>query len=414
MAIANQVQATVIYCTEGGTFGVAPAAGSASAKTLRRVSSSLAPNKDTYQSGEARPDLQLADFRHGTKRPGGGLETELANVAFDDFIEALLRGTWANGTTALAATYTTIAAAITSGAAGAPGSIGTLTWTAADPIAAGFRLGDICRLVGAGFAPNNAVNFRIVGFGGTSNRTISVTPAPAVVAATAGTSMIVQGKKLLTGTVSRSFTLEQSFPDIDYTELYTGMRLGSGAFRLPPNGMATASFGFMGQDQSVLDAANAPYFTSPAAAGTNGIFSGPAGSLRVGGIEQGIITGLDINVDLGLDAPAVVGRTTVPDIFYGPTRITGNVSAFLQDKTLTNQFINESEIDLVAYLAAAMVAPEDFLCFNMQRVKLGGATKTVGGSSGVIATFPFTALLASSTQTVLGADASTLVVQRSN
>jgi hypothetical protein len=57
-----------------------------------------------------------------------------------------------------------------------------------------------------------------------------------------------------------------------------------------------------------------------------------------------------------------------------------------------------------------MTAPEDFLCFNMQRVKLGGATKTVGASSGVIVSCPFSALLANAT----GADASTLIIQRSN
>lgn len=408
--IANQVQATVIYCPES-TFGVAPSAGSGSAKTLRRVTTSLSGNKDSYQSAEARPDLQIADMRHGTKRPGGGIESELSNVAFDDLLEALLRGTWASGVTTLAATYTTIAAANTSGTVGAAGSIGTLTWAASDPVAQGFRLGDVVRLIGAGFgATNTSTNFRIISFGGASNRTISVTPSPAVVAATAGTSMGVQGKKLAVGTQTRSFTMEQSYPDIDVSELFTGMRVGSGAIRMPPNGLCTLGLGFMGQDFSVLDAANAPYFTSPAVQSTAGLFSGPQGALRVGGVEQGVITGLDINIDLGLDAPAVVGRTTVPDIFYGQFRMSGNVSFFLQDKTLLNQFVNENEIDIVAYMPANMAAPEDFLCFNAQRVKLGGATKTVGASSGVVVSCPYTALLANAT----GADASTLIIQRSN
>jgi hypothetical protein len=409
MTIANQVQATVVYAVES-TFGTAPSAGTGSAKTLRRVTTSLAGNKDTYQSAEARPDLQIADMRHGTKRPGGGIEAELSNVAFDDFLEALLRGTWTSGISTLAATYTTIAAAVTTGVALQPGSIGTLTWAASDPVAQGYRLGDIVRLVGAGFAPNNAVNFRIVQFGGGSNRTISVTPAPAAVAATAGTSIGVVGKKLAVGTVARSFTMEQSYPDIDVTELFTGMRVGSGAIRMPPNGMCTISLGFMGQAFSVLDAANAPYFTAPAGQATNGLFSGPSGALRVGGVEQGVITGLDINIDLGLDAPAVVGSVLVPDIFYSQFRLSGNVSFFLQDKTLINQFVNENEIDIVSYMPVAMTAPEDFLTFNMQRVKLGGATKTIGASSGVIVSCPFSALLANAT----GADASTLIIQRSN
>lgn len=409
MTIQNQVTAGVVICPEA-TFGVAPAAGSANAKVMRRVTSSLSPGKDVFQSAEVRVDQQIADFRHGTKRPGGGIEAELANVAFDDLIEALLRGTWTTGTTALAATYTTIAAANVSGTVGAKGSTGTLTWTAGDPIAAGFRKGDVIRLTGAGFGANEAKNFRIIGFSSASNRTITVTPSPAAVAAQAGTNMAVQGRKLLCGTQLRSFTVEQTFPDVDVSELYTGMRLGSGAFRLPPNGMSSVSFGFMGQDQQVLDGANAPYFTSPTAAGTNGIFAGPNGSLRFGGGERLVVTGLDINVDLGLSSDAVVGSDIVPDVFYGRTNITGNVSFFLEDKSLISQFIAETEIELVSQLTANMAAPEDFVCFNMQRIKLGGATKTVGAQGGVIVSCPYQALLANAT----GADASTLVVQRSN
>jgi hypothetical protein len=409
MALQNQVTAQVVIGAEA-SFGAQAAAGLVTAKTLRRVSSSLSPGKDVYQSAEARVDQQLADMRHGTKRPGGGIEGELCNVAYDDLIEALLRGTWTTGTTTLAATYTTITAANTSGTPLTAGSIGTLTWTAGDPVAAGHRLGDVVRLTGAGFGANAGVNFRIISFGGASNRTITVTPSPTAVAAQAGTNFATVGKKLLCGTTTRSFTIEQSFPDVDVSELYTGMRVGSGSFRLPPNGMSSVSFGFMGQDQQVLDAANAPYFTAPVAIGTNGLFAGPQGSLRLGGVEQGIVTGVDINVDLGLQSQPVVGRLTVPEIFYGTTRVSGNVSAFLQDKTLINQFLNESEIDLVTYMPAAMAAPEDFLCFNMQRIKLGGASKTVGAQGGVVATFPYTALLANAT----GADASTLVIQRSN
>jgi hypothetical protein len=409
MTIQNQVTADVRVCPEG-TFGVAPAAGSASAKVLRRVTTSLAPGKDAFESAEARPDQQIADFRHGAKRPGGGIESELCNVAYDDLFEALLRGTWAAGTSVLAATYTTIAAANVSGTVGAVGSTGTLTWTAGDPVAAGLRKGDVVRLTGSGFGANEAKNFRIVSFGGTSNRTITVTPSPAVVAAQAGTSIAVQGRKLLCGTLLRSFTVEQSFPDIDTSELYTGMRVGSGAVRVPPNGMAGVSFGFMGQDQQVLDAASAPYFTSPTAIGTNGIYAGPNGSLRFGGGERLVVTGFDINVDLGLSAEPVVGSNLVPDIFYGRTRVTGNVSFFLEDKSLINHFINETEIELVSQLNANMSAPEDFMVFNMQRIKLGGATKTVGAQGGVICSCPYQALLANGA----GADASTLVIQRSN
>jgi hypothetical protein len=306
MTIANQVQATVVYAVES-TFGTAPSAGTGSAKTLRRVTTSLAGNKDTYQSAEARPDLQIADMRHGTKRPGGGIEAELSNVAFDDFLEALLRGTWTSGISTLAATYTTIAAAVTTGVALQPGSIGTLTWAASDPVAQGsvsaISFASLARLrseqrgqlphcqFGRRLQPHDlrdTVSGRGCGHGGHQHRS---------------------GRQEARGRHGRrSFTMEQSYPDIDVTELFTGMRVGSGAIRMPPNGMCTISARLHGAELLGARCGQRAVLHCAGGSGTNGLFSGPSGALRVGGVEQGVITGLDINIDLGLDAPAVVGR----------------------------------------------------------------------------------------------------------
>jgi hypothetical protein len=109
----------------------------------------------------------------------------------------------------------------------------------------------------------------------------------------------------------------------------------------------------------------------------------------------------------------VIGSVVVPDIFYGSMVCTGSVSAYIENADLLNAFLNETEVDLVAQLQASGTAPQDFLAINMQRVKLSGATKTIGPDGGVIAQFPFQALLKTG-----GAgtafDNSTLTIQRSN
>lgn len=410
--IANQVQATVIYCAEG-TFGVAATANNVNAKTLRRVTTSLAPGKDMYQSNEARPDLQLADMRHGTLKPGGGIQGELCNVAYDDLLEALMRGTWTTGLSVPAATYTTLTFANTSGTPLAAGSLGTIAFTAGNPQTLGFKIGDIVRPTGASFGANAGVNFRITSV---LSNLLQVSPSPAVLAAQAGTNIAVVGKKLTMGTVKRSFTVEQQFPDVTVSELFTGMRVNSGAINLAPNGLATVSFAFMGQNCVACDSGTtpaSPYFTAPVAIGTNGLLAGPQGNLRFNGIEQGVITSYSVNVDNNCDAPPVVGTVLVPDIFYGGIRVSGSVSFFLQDKSLLNVFNNEVEADLTVFMPANMAAPQDFLCINMQRIKLGGATKTVGASSGVVVTCPYTALLPTSA-TDPWADLSTMTIQRSN
>lgn len=72
-----------------------------------------------------------------------------------------------------ASTYGTIAAS---------NSAGTLTWSTGDPVAAGLAVGQKFQLRSGA---NATVQFEIVGFSGTSNRTITVWPKPANEAATA-------------------------------------------------------------------------------------------------------------------------------------------------------------------------------------------------------------------------------------
>jgi hypothetical protein len=55
----------------------------------------------------------------------------------------------------------------------------TFTVTAGDPSASGLRRGDVVRFANLAATANNARDFTILGFGGTSNRTITVTPPPA-------------------------------------------------------------------------------------------------------------------------------------------------------------------------------------------------------------------------------------------
>ena len=67
MGQASGVYKVVAY-KSANTAGIA-AAGSG-AKALRRVTSDVDINKDSYSSNEIRTDLQDADFRHGVRRGG--------------------------------------------------------------------------------------------------------------------------------------------------------------------------------------------------------------------------------------------------------------------------------------------------------------------------------------------------------
>jgi hypothetical protein len=400
MGLQSNVQTTIAYKAET-VFGTAP--GATAAKYLRRVSSGLNTNKDTFASAEVRSDQQVADMRHGGRSARGNVEGELSTVTYDDFFEAALRGTWAAGVSATNADFATGMTIATSG------STSTLTFVGAgNLLTKGFKVGDVVRLSGATNPANNGRNLRIVAL-----TSLVMTVAGVLVTTgqqASGWTVAVAGRKLTMGTTKRSFTLEQAMADAATYELFTGMRVGGFTLGVQPNGMTSVGWEFQGQN-GVANATG--YFTTPAAEGTTGVVSGIDGALRLNGVEQAIVTGLQVNFTNNLSASPVIGSVVVPDIFYGSMVCTGSVSAYIENADLLNAFLNETEVDLVAQLQASGTAPQDFLAFNMQRVKLSGATKTIGPDGGVIAQFPFQALLKTG-----GAgtafDNSTLTIQRSN
>lgn len=403
MTVQPNVSTSIAYKVESA-FGT-PATNSG-AQYVRRVSSTMNTTKDSFASNEVRVDQQISDMRHGMISARGGIEGELSTVTYDDFIEAALRGTWATGVSADPDDFAT---GVTTAASGATGTF-TFAGTG-NLITLGFKVGDIVRASGLLETANNAKNFRIVGL---TSTVMTVFPAPTADDQQAsGWAFAVAGKKLLMGTEKRSFTIEQSYPDIDVSELFTGVRIGGMNIGAQPNGMTTVGFEMLGRKGEVLSGSSSPYFSTPTAQTNTGILSGINGGLRMNGQELGIVTGLTINLSLNLSMQPVIGSVYAPDIFYGRSVVTGQVSAYLENDSLIGAFLNESEIDLVAVLNAAGGDPQDFIAFNMQRVKLGGGQKSIGPDGGVIAQFSINPLLKSGGSGTVY-DQSTLVVQRSN
>jgi hypothetical protein len=391
MPLQSNVNVTLRYGAET-TFGTA---SSAAGQLLRRVQSSLQTSKDAFQSNEVRSDQQVFDARHGTRRAGGAINGELSLATYDDFIEAALRGSWTAGAAASATQFTSLAVS------GSAFQITAGTWAAA-----GFRVGDVIRLSGFTHA-NVGKNFRIVSLTATA---ATVFPTPAVMSAQTTFGVAVAGRKLINGTQQRSFTIEQSYPDIDVNELFTGMRVGECGISLPPAGIATVNIGFQGKNGVVASGASAPFFTNPAAETTTGVLAGVNGNLLIDGVASAVVTGLDFQITNNLSSNPVIGSNVVPEIFYGRSVITGNVSAYLENESLLNVFLNETEVAIASTLEASGNDPKDFLSFAFNRVKFTGVSKTIGPDGGVVASFPFQALLKNGT----GFDTSTLVVQRSN
>ena len=395
MLLQNAVSTTIALGVESA-WGTKPAANSGA--LIRRVSSNLALGKDAYTSNEARSDMQINDARHGTRRPGGQIEGELSRTTYDPFIEAVQRGTWTVG---VSATNTALTSVVSDAASK------TFTFGGGSLITAGFRVGDVVRFTGLAATANNGKNFTILAL----TATVMTVAETVVTDATPDNTFTVAvvGAKVLNGIVKRSFTLEQHYPDIDVSEVFTGWRWGSMGIGVPANGITTVTFGGLGRDTEVLKNAAAPYFANPTAETTTSLLAGPTGALFLGTSQIAVVTAMDITVDLGLEAPAVVGTDLVPEIFYGRTMVSGNVTVLFEGDTVLQGFIDEMEFAVGLSLFEAEAEPRDFLRFFMPRVKLTGSSKTIGATGGVPISFPFQALRGNAT----GADATTLSVQRS-
>ncbi len=64
----------------------------------------------------------------------------------------------------------------------------------------------------------------------------------------------------------------------------------------------------------------------------------------------------------------------------------------LEDLTLVNYFVNETEVEVLLWLLASSAAASDALSIYMPRVKFGGASIGMEGEGAQIVTMPFQAL----------------------
>jgi len=363
---------------------------------LRRVSSTLKLAKDTYQSGEVRSDRQIADFRHGVKRVIGGINGEFSPATYFDFIEAACRATKTSTITQTQATLTSVAF---------DNTLGTITFAAGTPVTAGLRTGDILRFTGltVGGGLNNATNFLVTAFSGASNRVLTVYPKPTT--ATADTTFSVTsngttGKAVFMPTttfVSRKFGIEVNNADVDISRLFTECRVGGFGIKLPATGMATIDIPMMGRDMEIYTGASAPFFTSPTAATSTGIFAAVNGLLMVAGTAVGVVTGLDITMNLNPSSDAVVGQNFVPEIFLGRANITGTATAFFQDSTLIADFKNETEVSILVYLTTTSAVNSPAVSIYLPRLKFGDGNVSDAGEGGQSVSLPFQCLLAPGT-----------------
>lgn len=395
MSIAEGVQARVSYkayasgaITDNALAVSSSDLGTSGAQVLRRVESTLELKAQSFPSEEIREDQQIVDSRQGSMFVEGSIRGELSPLTYKDLFEASFRGTWAAAVTASPSDFTSIAA---------DNSSSTFILAGGNPVSKGFHVGMVVRYTTLSDSDNNSKNFVILAFGGSNNRTITVYPAPDTMTADSSFTMASIGKSLILPStqatnVNRKFGIEHYHADLDMYKLFTEVRFGGFNINMPAAGNCTVEHMVRGRWQEEATGGSAPFFASPTAETTTGIFNAVNGLLRVGGTVVGVVTGLTINMNRNPESNPVVGQKFHPEIHIKRAIVTGQITAQLKDGTYFSQFRNETEVDLLAYLTTTVAVDTPANVFYLPRLKFTGAANPLTGEAAQTITLPYEAL----------------------
>lgn len=380
MANATGVAMNLAYKAES-TWGTVPSASSA--QLLRRLSTSLALKKQTYQSGEIRSDYQVADFRHGVRSVEGSISGELSPGTYEDFMAAAVRKVFAS-VSAISGLSLTIATS---------GSFYTITRGSGDFITGGLKIGDVIRITAGSVNANNLNKNAMIVALTTTVATVYVLNGLTMTAEgpIASCTVSVVGKKTMvptSGHTDTSFSIERWQSDISKSDVFSGCKVNTMSVQLPATGIAGIEFGMMGKDVVTADA---QYFTAPTAATTSGVVAAVNGAVIVNGARVANITGMNFTLSGGMSAEPVVGSNSYPDIFEGRVTVSGQITAFFEDHTYFDLFDAESEVAVACAFTTTSAKDSDFISFVFPRVKFGSADRD-DGEKGIVQTLAFTAL----------------------
>ena len=188
------------------------------------------------------------------------------------------------------------------------------------------------------------------------------------------------------GTTPKFLSIEDYAADIDQARLFTGCSVTSLGVSLAPNQMVTGSFGIVGQNMAISQTQK-----TQDAASTAQPFDSYSGTLEIGGSASAIVTAMDFTVTNSYTPTFVVGDVTAPALEVGDAVVEGTLSAYFEDASLINRFVNETETSLKVTVGDNAGTPNT-MEFFFPRCKINSADVGVDGPTSRIITCSFVAL----------------------
>lgn len=192
------------------------------------------------------------------------------------------------------------------------------------------------------------------------------------------------------GTTEKSFTIEDAANDIAQYQLYTGMVANSMSVSMAPNQMVTATFGFVGSDFSISGTGKtlgSSTTNQPFDAYSGDIFLQDAGSTDA---AIASVTSIEFTINNAVAPTFVIGSDAAPCLEVGMASVEGTLTAYFEDASLINRFLNETETELKVSVDDP-TGSSDYT-FNFPRIKVNGADTPVDSPVSRMITIPFVAL----------------------
>jgi hypothetical protein len=194
---------------------------------------------------------------------------------------------------------------------------------------------------------------------------------------------------LKVGTTPKFFSVEDYAADIDQARLFTGLAVSTMGISLAPNQMVTTTFGMVGKDMSI----GAVQKTQTAASGAAPFdaYSGDVSIGNVGGAAPvAIVTSLDFTLTNSFAPTFVIGDNAAPSLEYGRAEVEGTLTAYFEDASLINRFLNETETEIEVSVDDPTGA--NAYSFLFPKVKINSADVGVDGPTSRMISMSFVAL----------------------
>lgn len=194
---------------------------------------------------------------------------------------------------------------------------------------------------------------------------------------------------LKVGTTPKFFSIEDYAADIDQARVFTGCSVSSLAISLAPNQMVTTTFGMVGKDMVISGTEK----TQDAASGA-APFDAYSGDISIGNVGAGaavaIVTSLDFTLNNSYAPTFVIGDDSAPSLEYGRAEVEGTLTAYFEDASLINRFLNETETEIEVSVDDPTGA--NSYTFLFPRVKINSAEVGVDGPTSRMISLSFVAL----------------------